>query len=292
MKLYHKSERGGNLGKPGFLCYNLELKPHIGKDMQTMNVTAPYRVQLPVFEGPLDLLLHLIEQEELDITKVALAQVTDQYLAYLSDLEQRHPKDLSRFLVVAAKLLLIKSQALLPRPATEMTPETEDVGDELVRQLQVYKRFKEIAALLHQRAQQGLHSYVRIAAPPRLEPQLDVGDATIHDLLAVVQEALDAIPAPPAGEVVSPITVTIVQQIAYIEAQLTHHPQIRFSEVLSQSTSRMEIIVTFLALLELIKQDRIQVRQERLFGEIIIAAAPPPPANAQTAAAPTTDPAA
>ncbi len=263
-----------------------------------MITTQSYQVQLPIFEGPLDLLLHLIEQEELDITKVALAQVTDQYLAYLADVEQRQPRDLSNFLVVAAKLLLIKSQALLPRPATDTAPDTEDVGDELVRQLQVYRRFKEIATLLHQRSQQGLHSYIRIAAPPRLEPQLDVGDATIHDLLHAVQEALDAIPAPPAGDVVSPITVTIAQQIAYIKEQLAYRSQIRFSEVLSHSTSRVEVIVTLLAVLELIKQDRVQVRQARMFGEIIITPAPPAPvpasapANGENATAPTSDPAA
>lgn len=228
-----------------------------------------YQIRLPVFEGPLDLLLHLIEREELDITTVALAQVTNQYLAYLAQLEQGRVKEWAHFLVVAAKLLLIKSLALLPRPPA-LSPETEDMGDELVRQLQVYKRFKEIAALLHEREKQGLHGYVRIAPLPRVEPQLDLGDVTLSDLLAAVREALDAMPAPPVGEVVAPITVTIAGQIARIEEQLAWRPQVHFRQLLSDVTTRVEVIVTLLALLELIKQDRVRVWQERLFGAIII----------------------
>ena len=248
-----------------------------------------YQIRLPVFEGPLDLLLHLIEREELDITTVALAQVTDQYLTYLAELERRQVKELADFLVVAAKLLLIKSQSLLPRPPA-LTPEAEDVGDELVRQLQVYRRFKKIATLLHEREKQGLHGYVRIAPLPHLEPQLDLGDVALHDLLAAVQEALDAIPAPPVGEVVAPITVTVAEQIACIENQLTRRRRVLFREILSAATTRVEVIVTLLALLELIKQDQVKVRQERLFGEIVIEQQTP--AEATPADLPATGPAA
>jgi segregation and condensation protein A len=252
-------------------------------------MSSHYQIRLPVFEGPLDLLLHLIEREELDVTTVALAQVTDQYMAYLAELERRQVKELTDFLVIAAKLLLIKSLALLPRPPA-LSPGTEDVGDELVHQLQIYKRFKEIAALLHEREVQGLHGYVRIAPFPRLEPQLDLGDVNAYDLLAAVQEALDALPAPPVGEVVTPITVTIADQIAHIEEQLARRRQVRFREVLSQSTTRVEIIVTLLALLELIKQDRVQVWQERPFGKIVIERQAS--AEAAPVGAPATNPAA
>jgi segregation and condensation protein A len=228
-----------------------------------------YEVRLPVFEGPLDLLLHLIEREELDITAIALAKVTDQYMAYLVELERRQVKELTNFLVVAAKLVLIKSLALLPRPPT-VPSDSEDVGNDLVHQLQVYKRFKEIATLLQEREKQGLQGYVRIAPLPRLEPQLDLGNVTPDDLLAAVQEALDAVPAPPVGEVVGAITVTIDEQITRIKKHLTWRRQVRFRDVLSEATTRVEVIVTLLALLELIKQDRVYVLQERLFGEIVI----------------------
>jgi segregation and condensation protein A len=228
-----------------------------------------YQIQLPVFEGPLDLLLHLVEREELDITTIALAQVTDQYLAYLAELEKRRAGELAEFLVVAAKLLLIKSQALLPRPPT-LTAEEEDVGEDLVRQLQAYKRFKEIAKLLHEREGKGLHSYVRVAPMPRLDPQPDVENVSLDDLLIYVQEALDALPAPPVGEVVTPVKVTIDQQITRIENQLAERRQVHFREFLSEAKSRVEIIVTLWAVLELIKQKRARVRQEELFGEIVI----------------------
>lgn len=252
-------------------------------------MSPDYQIRLPVFEGPLDLLLHLIEQDELDITKVALAQVTDQYMAYLVDLEQREAKVLTSFIVVAAKLLLIKSLALLPRPPALPT-EAEDAGDELVRQLQAYKRFKEIASLLQEREKEGLHGYVRIAPVPRPEPQLDLGGVTLNDLLTVVQEALNAIPAPPAGEVVAPITVTVAQQIAQIEGHLARRRQLRFRDVLSKAATRIEVIVTLFAVLELIKQNRVLVRQEGIFGEIIIEQQMPaetraPPTQADASAA-------
>jgi|YNPBryantNP2012_1023418.scaffolds.fasta_scaffold09694_2 segregation and condensation protein A len=228
-----------------------------------------YEVRLPVFEGPLDLLLYLIEREELDITLVALAQVTDQYLAYLQELTHRDVRELSNFLVIAAKLLLIKSLALLPRPA-RLPPEAEEAGEELVHQLQIYKKFKELASLLAGREEQKLRSYVRTASPVRPAPQLDMEGITLDALLTAVRRALAAFPAPPVDEVVSPVTITVADQIARIEEQLARRPRIHFSELLTGAGSRVEIIVTLLAVLELIKQDRILVHQEHLFGEIIV----------------------
>lgn len=249
-------------------------------------MSQQYEIQLPVFEGPLGLLLQLIEREELDITTVALARVTDQYLVYLEELEQRQVKELADFIVVAAKLLLIKSLSLLSRPS-EMSPEAEEAGDELVRQLQEYKRFKNIAGLLHEREKQGLHGYVRIAPTPHLEPQLDLDGVTFHDLVAVVQEALEAIPTTPsAGNVVTPSTVTIGEQITLIEKRLIRQRQVGFREVLSDATTRVEVIVTLLAVLELIKRDQVRVRQEQLFGEIVIERSEfADPASADVAAA-------
>ena len=144
------------------------------------------------------------------------------------------------------------------------------MGRDLVRQLQAYRRFKEIAEVLREREQEGLHGYVRIAPLPRLDPQLDIGDVVIGDLLTYVQEALDALPAPPVGDVVAPVTVTIDEQISRIEEQLTRRQQVSFREFLSEATTKVEVIVTLLAVLELVKQDRARMRQEQLFGEIFI----------------------
>lgn len=234
--------------------------------------TQHYQVHLPVFEGPLDLLLHLIEREEMDITKVALAQVTDQYLAYLSVLKEVEVEFLTDFLVVAAKLLFIKSQALLPRPPPSLVDEEEeDVGDQLARQLRAYKQFKMMAQTLRQQETDGLRSFIRLAPPPRLEPRLSLGEVTLDDLVAAVRQVLAVRPADPAvDEVVSPVTVTIGEQMALIRDELTRHRQISFQRLLRQVTTRVEVIVTFLAVLELIKQYVIEVRQDNLFGEIVI----------------------
>lgn len=239
-----------------------------------------YQVQLPVFEGPLDLLLHLIEREELDITKIALAQVTDQYLAYLAILKKIDVELLTDFLVVAAKLLLIKSQALLPKPPPSLADEEEDIGDQLAHQLRVYKQFKTVAQTLRQREAEGLRNFIRLALPPRLEPRLSLGEVTLDDLIAAMHQALAILPADPAvSEVVSPRTVTIGQQMALIRDELTRHQQISFWHLLHRATSRTEIIVTFLAMLELIKQYAIEVRQETLFGDIFISVGTPAPSS-------------
>jgi len=244
----------------------------------------PYEVKLAVFEGPLDLLLHLIEREELDITRVSLAQVTDQYLEYIGLLEELTAEVLADFLLVAAKLLLIKSEALLPRPPRGPgEEEEEDVGDELARQLIEYKKFKEAALGLRQREETGLRAYVRVAPPPRLERPfghkrsdgqdrpLDLEGLSLADLVEAVHRALDARPAlPPVSEVVTPFTVTVAEKMALIKEKLKRHKQVSFNCLLDQATSRAEIIVTLMAVLELIKLRGIVVQQERLFGEIVI----------------------
>ncbi len=241
-----------------------------------------YQITLPVFEGPLDLLLRLIEREELDVTAVALARVTDQYLERLADLERREARDLADFLVVAAKLVLIKSAALLPsssRPGPE--DEAEDVGRDLVRQLQIYSRFKKVARLLQEREERGLHSYIRLAPSRRLQPEPDLDQVTLHDLLSLAQEALDTVSGPPVAEVVSPVTVTIEEQIEHIELELTRQGHVVFRTLLSRATTRVEIIVTLLAVLELIKQDRVRVHQETLFDEIVIRRSTEPASDPQ-----------
>jgi len=150
--------------------------------------TGSYTVQTAVYEGPLDLLLDLIERAELDITAVSLAAVTEQYLDYLHHLEETNPDEISAFLVIAAKLVQIKSEALLPRPPVREHGE-EDVGALLVEQLKLYKRFKEIANFLGEREAQNLRTYLRLAPPPKIEGKLDLTEITIADLIEVARDA-------------------------------------------------------------------------------------------------------
>jgi segregation and condensation protein A len=240
-------------------------------DPRTMEEEPPYRVSLEVFEGPLDLLLHLIERQELDITKVSLVAVTDQYLAYIQRQDRISAANLADFLVVAAKLLLIKSRALLPGPPIEEEGEEEDVGEELARQLREYKRLKVLAQHLREREEQGLQAYVRVAALPKVEKELDLSDVTLDDLLAAVRDALAiAPPGPPVNGVVAPIAVSIDEKIEQLESWLSKGRSFSFNRVLHAATSRIEIIVTFLALLQMIRTGRARVQQDGLFGEILI----------------------
>jgi segregation and condensation protein A len=231
-----------------------------------------YRVRLAVFEGPLDLLLHLIEREELDITRISLALVTDQYLQYLSALEEQAVDDLTDFVVVAARLLLIKSQALLPRPPTPSPEKDEDAGDELLRQLLAYKRFKAAAKHLEERQLQGQRSYVRLAPRPYFGSGTEHLEAVpLAALVAAAQRALQSQPSTdPTNGVIPPFSVTIDDQIELITSKLIHQAQLTFSGLLTATRTRQEVIVTLMALLELIKREEIQARQERMFGEIII----------------------
>lgn len=230
-------------------------------------------VLLPVYEGPLDLLLELIERAELDITKVALAQVTDQYLAYLRQIPEHQLADLASFLVIAARLLQIKSEALLPRPPLREAGE-EDPGDALARQLVAYKKYKQIAHFLAERESAGLRTYLRVAPPPVLVPTLDVGDLEPADLRLAVQEALTPSPeGVPLDEVVAPARVNIRDQIRLIIGNIRARGRTSFSRLMKKVRSRLEIVVTFLAVLELVKQRRVTATQDRLFGDIALAPA-------------------
>lgn len=227
-----------------------------------------YVVETPVYEGPLDLLLQLIERAELDITKVALAQVTDQYLAHLRGLQQRAAPDVSAFLVIASRLIQIKSEALLPRPPVREVGE-EDPGQILARQLQIYKRFKQIANYLGGRESAGYHTYLRLAPPPKIEATLDLSGLGIDDLVAAAQMILERKDDRPALDtVVKAPRVTIREKIGLITARLRQIGRSTFRSLLTRESSRLDIVVTFLAMLELVKRHLVIAQQETLFGEI------------------------
>jgi len=241
---------------------------HAAMDLNIANrQTGNYTVQTPVYEGPLDLLLQLIERAELDVTAVALAQVTDQYLVYIRAMTVP-PDEISAFVVIAAKLLQIKSEALLPRPP-ERQPGEEDPGHELARQLQLYKRFKQIAFWLEHRERQHLHTYLRVAPPPKVEGKLDLSNITLRDLLGAAESILAKEAEKQAlGTVITPPRITIREKIAYIAESLTKAPHGHFKQLFHNKPTRLEVVVTFLALLELIKRYRISAKQGALFGDI------------------------
>ena len=173
--------------------------------------------------------------------------MTDQYLAYLEVLQQVNPDELTDFLVIAAKLLLIKSEVLLPRPPPSIIEEEEeDVGDELARQLLMYKQFKEIAAELKSLEAEGQRNFIRLTyVPPKIEPKLIRGDVTIQQLLQAAIEVMTIKPEEPdVDEVVSRVIVTIGQQMTHIRQALTRQKRISFKKLLSENRGRIEVIVT------------------------------------------------
>ncbi len=229
---------------------------------------SSYKIETPVYEGPLDLLLQLIERAELDITSLSLALVTDQYLQYIHHLTNLEADEVSAFLVIAAKLLQIKSEALLPRPP-ERGPDEEDPGEALARQLINYKRYREIATLLLQREDAGLRTYLRVAPPPKLEGNLDLTDISIDDIINAAQEIFaDLSQAEALKSVVPPSRITIREKIYLITDMLRHQPNVAFSTLISQGHTRLEIVVTFLAMLELIKRHLVRASQQGIFGDI------------------------
>jgi segregation and condensation protein A len=215
-------------------------------------------------------LLQLIERAELDITKLALAQITDQFLAYLHTLDQTATEEVSAFLVVASRLMQIKSEALLPRPV-EREPGEEDPGEMLINQLIVYKRYKELAEHLSDRDIVGLRSYLRLAPPPKVEGKLDLSGVSVLDLLNAAQYAFSmANEKAPLETVVNVPKVTIREKINLITETLRSHGRATFRSLIRQRLTRMDIVVTFLAMLELIKRFQVTARQEKLFGDIEI----------------------
>lgn len=238
-----------------------------------MNVPVqdqPFQVETLVFEGPLDLLLQLIERAELEITRLAIAQVTNQFLTHIRSMQQVAAEEVSSFLVVATRLVQIKSEALLPRPP-EREPGEEDPGEELARQLIAYKRYKEIAEILQTHEVHGRRTYLRMAPPPRFEGKLDFSGMTLREFWYA---ALDVFSAAPEQEslntVVTRPKVTIRQKIRGIVQRIRSFGSTRFTEILGESRSRIDIVVSFLAMLELVKRKRVAATQETLFGEIEI----------------------
>lgn len=227
----------------------------------------PYKIKLEQFEGPLDLLLQLIEQEEMDITQVSLAHVTEQYLQYLNTTADISTEELADFLVVAAKLLLIKSRTLLPQLEWE-----EEEGTDLEHQLKIYREFYEASKLLHKMILKKRWLFARERMLVRIErvfnPPKSLTADKLHDLFVGVLREIEPWVSLPQEMMAR--TISIRERIANIQAMINSKVSLSFHELLKTSKNKVEIIVTFLALLELVKQRTIAVVQENIFDDITI----------------------
>lgn len=249
---------------------------------------SAYQIEVPAFAGPLDLLLHLIDRQELDITSISLMQVTGQYLQQVEQMKGNRVEQLIDFIVIGARLAQIKSRALLPQIPVEREEEVEeDPAEALIQQLKQYRRFKQAATWLQERQEAGLRTYLRVAPPPKLEGRLDLSGVTAGTLLTAVRAILArAENMEDSVAIVKPRHLTIEDQIKRIRHQLTRQPCFFFQDILSQHPDQVELSVTLLAILELIKRRELVATQTEMFGPIEIRHAPP--AAAASAAATTT----
>lgn len=222
-------------------------------------------VKLEQFEGPLDLLLSFIEDEKLDISSISLGKVTEQYLLTLEAVEEKNPEELSDFLVVAAKLLLIKSRLLLP----DLVPE-KDTSD-LERSLRMLKEYRDAAQKLEKLIAQKRFMYVREDLP-QIEPFfVPPGRVTTDRLRDLFSDILGGIaPMFALSQEVVRRTISAKEKLQEIQAYVSRELEIHFSHLVKKAASRQEVIVTFLVLLELVKRRTVTIAQDGRFGEMVI----------------------
>jgi segregation and condensation protein A len=227
------------------------------------------RVQVEQFEGPLDLLLQLIEEQQMDITALSLGNVTEQFLEYVRNLQEKNPINLADFLIIAAKLLVIKSKALLPN--LEFGIEEEETAFDLAQQLLIYKKYKEAARFLKRFDLGRYQSWARevdfsdrVTFVPDPEVTVDVLAQTLSNLASELKEIVK-LPEKVMEEVVS-----ISEKINHIQRLIADKVQTSLSDLLKGAKNKTDVIVTFLALLELTKQRILSLEQTEHFADIII----------------------
>ena len=221
------------------------------------------------FEGPLDLLLSLIEQRQLDITTIALAEVTEQFLQYIKQLQNIDPTVLADYLSIAAKLLVIKSKAILP--TLELEQEEEDAGFDLEGKLLLYKQFKEVAKYLKKLDNKRKQSFTRsITFEQKISfyPDPGVSANILHDNILTVLNGLKELDALPKAKLKE--AISIQEKIDHLRGTLSSKIETKLSDLLKTAKNKNEVIITFLALLELIKQRIFVANQEALFTEVVI----------------------
>ena len=232
-----------------------------------------YKVRLEIFEGPLDLLLYLIKRDELDIYDISLERITQQYLEYLQAFKELNIDVAGEFVVMAANLIYLKSRSLLP---VDQQPPEEDVEEDdprwdLIRQLIEYKKFKEAAAQLQLRELEQERTFARVgeAMTPETAP-LRLGEVGIFQLINAFNNVLKRLDAKEDLHEIFGENFTVSDKIEWILERTSGGRSLRFSELFARVASRVEIVVTFLALLELIRLKQVRAVQPSVLEEIEI----------------------
>jgi segregation and condensation protein A len=242
-----------------------------------VNLQEEYKIQLEVFEGPLDLLLYLIKKEEVDIYNIPIERIATQYMDYMNLMKMLDLNIAGEFLVMAATLMMIKSRMLLPveeRP--ELEEEEEDPRWELVKQLVEYKKFKDAASKLQEREllQENIFDLgsENLVFDKEDDTEVVLGDVSLFDLISAFKDVLKNARPEEINEIMAH-RYTVADKIHLILASVKTHGTVRFTDLFDVTTSKPEMICTFLGLLELIKLRQINIVQNESFGEIVIKAA-------------------
>jgi len=233
-----------------------------------------YKVKLEIFEGPLDLLLYLIKKDEIDIYDVSIGRITKQYLDYINTFKMLNIEVASEFIVMAANLMYIKSRELLPQ--TQQPPEEdadeEDPRWELIRQLVEYKKFKDAAMFLGTQEVKADEFFATTPELPDLSapaPEV-IGQVGIFDLIRAFQKVLKRFEnTTDIREIVSD-RYSVADKIEHLLEAIPMGGRVRFDSLFSSAASRVEVIVTFLAMLELMKLNHLMVEQEQMLGDIVV----------------------
>ncbi len=239
--------------------------------------------KLETFEGPLDLLLHLIEKNKMSIFDIQIVEITDQYLAYIDEMKRHDLGILSEFLVMAATLLAIKSKMLLPAPEVEEGEEEEDPRAELVQQLLEYKMYKCMAFELKDRQFDADHIMYKeptipdevLAYEEPIDMEALVSDITLSRLNSIFRDIMKK-----QVDKVDPIRskfgkiekeeVSMEDKMEFLQEYAKEHKHFSFRGILEKQSTKTDIIVTFLAILELMKMGIIKISQEKIFDDIEI----------------------
>jgi len=232
------------------------------------------KIKIQQFEGPLDLLLKLIEEKKLNITEVSISAVTEQFLAYMRSLTDLRPQELANWLVIASKLLVIKSRALMP--LLSIPEEDEEDATDLTWQLYQYKLYKEASKhidLVQKRKKQSWGRSSNFLQKITFYPDPKVNLATLRDTMSYLAKSLESIKSVPKK--ILEEVVTISAKITELQNAITKKVEIKMHKLIGSRGSKTEAIVTFLALLELVKQKILTVEQESMFSDIIIKSSDP-----------------
>lgn len=232
-----------------------------------------YNIKVPVFEGPLDLLLHLIRENKIDIYDIPIALITRQYLEYLGMMKELNLDVAGEFLVMAATLIHIKSRMLLPVDEAAPAEEIMDPRFELVQRLLEYQAFKDAAITLREREELWMNVFRREEslsgeADDEMRGDLSLFDLSLFDLLGAFRKILDA--APPELIGITRETLTVKDRITFIIEKLEKKDTVRFEDLFGEVRSRTYLVVTFVALLEVLRLGLARAYQEQEFGPIWI----------------------